>query len=254
MPLFKCSIAAVLAFLLAAAPGVPSAAGTYGALYLCTLPSGVNVWIDGTYVGHTPVLVDPLARGHHAVTLTKTGWSIQEVDVDVPAGTTAMAAFRLHPDVHAGSARPRGSVSFRGLAEGARVAIDGDALGHDPRSAVPLPAGTHVAVITTPAGKISRTFTIYPEITTQVLLSDLLADERPSAIVAPAEEFLPDDSYKVDGNKVVVRYGGHEVIARLGEFSMRVDGTTASYDAAPSRINGRLYLPLALLTRLTETK
>jgi len=248
--------ALALAFLLAVVPSVPSAADTlYGALYLSTLPTGANVWIDGTFVGVSPVLVDPLARGHHSVTLTKTGWSVQEVDVDVQASTTTLASFRLRTVARGAGMRARGSVTFRGLAQGARVTIDGDPLRSDPRLACPLATGTHVAVVTTPAGKVSRTFTVYPEMTTEVLLTDEVASELgPSAIVAPAEEFLPDGAYSLDGKKVVVRYGGHLVVARLGELSMRFDGVTVSYDAAPSRIGGRLYLPLALLTKLTQMK
>jgi hypothetical protein len=243
------------ALLLAVVSGVPAPAETlYGALYLSTLPTGANVWVDGTFVGVSPVLIDPLARGHHSVTLSKTGWSVQEVDVDVPSGTTGLVSFRLRTMAHTAGARPRGSVAFRGLAEGARVAVDGATVRRDPRLALPLAAGTHVAIISTPAGKVSRTFTVYPDVTTQVLLSEVVSDEGPRAIVAPAQEFLPDGTYSVDGKKVVVRYGGHQVVARLGELPMRFDGVTVSYDAAPSRINGRLYLPLALLTRLTEAK
>jgi len=249
------SAALLCAFLFAAVPCVRASADTlYGALYLSTLPTGANVWIDGTFAGVSPVLIDPLARGHHSVTLTKTGWSVQEVDVDVPAGTTALVSFRLRTIARPAGERPRGSVAFHGLAQGARVAIDGAALLRDPRVAFSLAAGTHVAIIATPAGKVSRTFTVYPDTTTQVVLSEVAADPGPSGIVAPAQEFLPDGAYALEGKKVIVRFAGHQVFAQLGELPMRFDGVTVSYDAAPSRINGRLYLPLALLTKLTQAK
>jgi hypothetical protein len=233
-------------------PAAARADSGYGALYLSTLPAGASVWIDATYVGRTPVLVDPLTRGHHAVTMTKIGWSVEEVDVDVQGGSTAMATFRLHGAPHHGIV-PRGGVAFRGLEPGTSVAIDGDAVAHA-AGMLPLASGTHVAVLRTPSGAVSRTFTVYPDMTTEVPATDVRAAETRSAIVAPAEEFLPDEAYTLTGRRVVVRYGGHEVVAQLGTLEMRFDGTSVSYDAPPSRINGRLYLPLALLTRLTATK
>jgi hypothetical protein len=240
----------VLACLLAGAPAAHASSPSC-ALYLTTLPAGAEVWIDGAYVGRSPVLVDGLTRGHHAATLTKAGWTVQEVDVDVAAGTT-LTSLRLRPAPHSDGAA-RGTVTFRGLAPGARVSVDGEAAARDPRIATQIAAGTHLAVVTTPGGKIARTFTVYAGTETEVLLTPDPVDPARAAIVAPAEEFLPDDAYKVDGKRVVVRYNGHEVTGRLGELPLRYDGVTISYDAAPTMIKGRLYLPFALLNKLTQT-
>jgi hypothetical protein len=238
--------------------GVPFAADADvagGALFVTTLPTGADVWVDGTYVGRSPVLVDGLTRGHHAATLTKTGWIVQEVDVDVSAGSTTMTSLRLRAAAkQASGSKALGSVAFRGLAPGAKVTIDGDAGTRDPRVASPIAAGMHVATITTPAGKIARSFTVYAGTETEVMLEPTAAEATRSAIVAPAQEFLPDDAYRVDGKRVVVRYEGHEVVGKLGELPIRFDGVTISYDAAPSLIGGRLYLPFALLSKLTDVK
>jgi len=231
-----------------------TAAQGYGGAYLSTLPSGVNVWIDGTYVGKSPVLVDALSAGHHAVTLTKAGWLMQEADLDVNSGSTAMVSYRMRLDTKkASSLHAFGSVTLHGLAGDARIAIDGQAV-RESGGSISLAAGTHVAVITTGARKVTRTFTIYADTTTEVVFADALSAPRAMGIVAPAEEFLPDDAYSVSGKKVMVRYGGHQAMGTLGEAAMRFDGTPVSYDAAPSRIKGKLYLPLALLTRLTASK
>lgn len=256
MSLFRlAALCVAVTFPLALAPVAGWAQASYGALYLSTLPSGANVWIDGTFVGRTPVLVDPLTRGHHVVTLTKTGWSAQEVGVDVSTGVTNMASFRMHPRPRqSGDSGARGSVAFRGLDSGAHVVIDGNPVTVASGASVTLATGSHVAVVNGSAKKISRTFTVYPDTTTQVLLAGSAPSEGASAIVAPAEEYLPDDAYHVEGTHVVVKYGGHQVIAEMNRLSMRFDNTTVSYDAAPTRINGRLYLPLALLTKLTDPK
>jgi hypothetical protein len=218
-----------------------------------TLPSAADVWVDGVYVGRSPVLVDALARGHHAVTLTKSGWVSREADVDVSAGATAMSSLRL--DVaHKPGTHQSGSVTFHGLAPGIRVVIDGEPVARDPRGPVPLSAGMHVAVMTLEGEKVAHTFTVYPDTTTQIVVHSVAVDRTKSVVVAPAEEFLPDEAYRIEGKKVTVRYGGHFVVARIGELPVRFDGVTVSYDVAPSRIGGKLYLPLALLTRLTDAK
>lgn len=230
------------------------ATSSFGALYLTTLPDGADVWVDGTYIGRSPVLVDALSSGHHVVTLTKTGWVTREVDVDVAAGSTAMSSLRLSAQHVPRAKGAFGTVTFRALEPGARVVIDGDLVKRDPEAAIPIRPGAHMAVVTTPTERLSRAFTVYPNTTTLVVVRSAAREEVKSAVVAPAEEFLPDEAYRIDGKKVMVRYGGHVVVARIGEMPMRFDGVTISNDAAPSRIGGRLYLPLALLIRLTETK
>jgi PEGA domain len=243
------AIAALGCVLLGASPGsVPS-----GALFLTTLPVGADAWVDGTYVGRTPVLVDALTVGHHAVSLTRTGWTARDVDVDVASGATTMSSIRLVQGARNG--RPAaGTATFHELPPEARLVVDGVAVANPGRGAVPLAAGTHVAVVVTQKGKTAHTFTVYPETTTQVVLSMPAVEAVKSAVVAPAEEYLPTDAYHVDGKKVTVRYESHEIVGRIGELPMRYDGVTVSYDAAPALIGGRLYLPLALLARLTAEK
>jgi hypothetical protein len=72
---------------------------------------------------------------------------------------------------------------------------------------------------------------------------------RPS-VVAPAEDYVPRDAISLDGDKVVVRYGGHVVVGRIGLTTYRVDGKAVDYGEAPTMIGRRLYLPLDLLTSL----
>ncbi len=235
---------------------LPAAAGgeasPTGALYVTTLPAGADAWVDGTYVGRTPVLVDSLSTGKHALTLTRAGWAEREVDVDVAAGPTTMSSLRLTQVVRPGAHVAMGSVAFAGLPAGARVSIDGNAAVRDPRETIALSPGTHVAQIETHDGKATRTFAVYPDTTTHVLLAKASVAGSKPAVVAPAEEFLPADAYHVDGKKVTVNYAGHSVVAKIGDASMRYDGVTVSFDAAPSMIAGRLYLPLALLVRLSK--
>jgi PEGA domain len=232
----------------AARAGSPSAA-----LYVTTLPSGADVWIDGTYVGHTPVLIDALAGGKHTLTLTRSGWAERDVEVETTAGLTTMSSLRLTQVQHGGTAHAlAGTASFDGVAPDARITVDGSTPAHGPREVVSLAAGTHVAVIATHDGKSTHTFTVYPQTLTHVVLSRPASEDPKSAVVAPAEEFLPSDAYHVDGKKVTLNYGGHVVVAKIGVPAVRYDGVPLAFDAAPSLIGGRLYLPLALLVKLTR--
>ena len=77
-------------------------------------------------------------------------------------------------------------------------------------------------------------------------------DDARSPVVAAAEDYLPDENFSVEGKKVVIRYAGHVVVGYLGEQQVRFDGATVAYDGAPQSIAGKLYLPLALLEKLTD--
>ena len=187
------------------------------------------------------------------MTLTKSGWLVDEADLEVNAGATSMATYRLRMDAHKGGSHGTGSVALRGMEAGTRAFLDGQRVA-DPSLPQPLNAGSHVVTVATASAKVTRTFTVYPDTTTDVLLTDPPQEERSSGIVAPAEEYLPDHTYSLSGKRVFVRYAGHEVTGTIGASTMRLDGTIVTFDAVPSRINGRLYLPLALLTRLTAAK
>lgn len=219
-----------------------------GSVYVTTLPSGADVWVDGTYVGRTPLVVDGLAAGRHSVSLTMSGWQGQQLDVSVVAAQTALSSARL--DRVAGlKTRPQpGSIALHGLVPGATL-LDGLAVEPAKDGTIPAAAGTHQLVVRTPHGRLSRTVTVWPQTRTDVVLSEDVERIKPT-VVAPAEDFLPKSAVRIDGEKVVLRFANHEVVGRIGSTSYRVDGRAADYDAAPTLIGPRLYLPLELLTML----
>ncbi len=232
-----------LAFLLGAVPT--------GAIYVTSLPSGADVWLDGTYVGHSPVILDALSTGRHTVSLNRTGWNSQDVDVSVVAGTTSLSSVALTraggPALHGGS----GSFIVHGVPTRSLL-LDGTPLGPDPAGIYTVPSGTHELVALTEQGKMTRDITIYPDMRTDVVLRS--GDPAPhSAVVAPATDYLPVDAVKIDGARVTIKYARHEVEAQLGETMYRYDGRSVNYDAAPTRIGSGLYLPLELLKALTAS-
>jgi len=220
-----------------------------GALYVTTLPTGADVWLDGTYIGHSPVILDALAAGRHTVSLNRTGWTSQDIDVSVVAGTTALSSVALtRAGTHAVGGGD-GSFTVKGVVARSLL-LDGNAAVPDRTGTYTVPSGTHELVAQTAAGKMTRTITIYPDMRTDVVLRD---DETAthSAVVAPVSDYLPAGAVKIEGMRVLIRYERHEVDATLGAPGYRVDGRSVSFDAAPTLIGAALYLPLELLKQLT---
>jgi hypothetical protein len=219
-----------------------------GALYVTTLPSSVDVWVDGTYVGHSPLVLDALGAGRHTVSLTKTGWQSQDIDVSVVAGVTSLSSVqmaRAPSRTRAGS----GFVAIRGIAA-REIAIDGQAVKADKSGFFPAGAGLHELSVSTPGGKFNRSITVYPDMRTDVLVREDGAAAR-STVVAPASDFLNAEEIKIEGSRVSLHHHGHDVVAMVGSLSYRLDGSRVNFDAAPTLIGGKLYLPIDLLNQLT---
>ena len=129
------------------------------------------------------------------------------------------------------------------------MTIDGQPAVAGKDGTIAVSAGTHDVTIEVPQGKQTRTVTVYPQTRTDVVLG---ADTAPrSIVIAPADDYLPANTFRLDGTRLVVRYGGHDVIAHLGSTSYTIDQHPATYDAPPTLIRNRVYLPLELLTMLT---
>lgn len=228
-----------------------AAVSASGGVYVTTLPAGADVWVDGTYCGPSPVLVDALPQGHHAITLTKTGWNVQEVDIDIPGGGITLSSTKLAVGGHAGTSNAMGTIVLRGLPPGAKVSIDG-AAPQVLHGETAFPVGAHTVTFASAQGSTTRSFTILPEMTSELVLHDEPTTESRAGVIAPATDYLPPEAIALDGRKLLIRYLGHEVVAHLDENTLRLDGSQMSYDCAPSVINGKLYLPLDLLETLTK--
>jgi PEGA domain-containing protein len=216
-----------------------------GSLYVTTLPSAADVWIDGTYVGRTPVVLDALATGRHTVGIAKAGWQPQQLDVSIVTAQTTLSSVRL-PTAKTRAAGAAGSIALHG------APVDGAFLDGMPAQPAkdgtyPAAAGGHELTVRTPRGKVTRQVTVWPQTRTDVVIQ---LDEEPGrpAIVAPADDYVPENAIKISGARVVIRFGGHEASGRLGSTSYRLDGRLVEYDAAPTVIRSRLYLPIGLLT------
>jgi hypothetical protein len=244
------ALSANLAAVAFATVALLGAAAPTGAIFITTLPSAADVWLDGTYMGHTPVLVDALTAGAHHLTLTRTGWTPADLAVAIAPAQTQTTSVVLVRD----GTTSEGSGSIAVLSalpdRVAAIAIDGQPAVPGKDGSIAVAAGTHDVTIAAAQGKQTRTVTVYPQTRTVVVLS---ADEAPrSIVIAPADDYLPVSAYHLVGPRLVVRYGGHEVIAHLGTTTYTIDRHAVSYDAPPTLIRNRVYLPLELLTMLTH--
>lgn len=227
------------------------AAAATGSLYVTTLPSGADVWIDGTYVGRSPLVLDALAAGKHTVGLTRAGWNSRQLDITIAAGQTTFSSTQL--DERQGSVRPApGTIVIHGLGVLATY-VDGAPSPLAKDGSISVSAGTHELAVRTRRGRITRTVQVWPETRTEVVLQPDVEPGRPS-VVAPAEDYLPKTAIRIAGERIVVRYAGHEVVGRIGVTSYRVDGRSVDYDAGPTVIGSKVYLPLELLTLLSGSR
>ena len=246
--LFALRIFIALAFV-AAAFGPTQADPAFGSLYLNSLPAGADVWVDGSYIGRTPVLLDGLRAGKHSITVTKTDWKAQEVDQTVSAGTTIVASVQLEPVKIGGL---RGRVALHGVARGARVRIDSGAW-DAVRSRYALAAGSHRVSVKERGQIVERPVMVYPDQTTHVLFGAPVREEH-TAVVAPLSDYLPESATKIERGRLVIRYAGHVVVGRLGDARFTVDKHDVTYDAPAGMVRGKLYLPLDLILSITGGK
>jgi hypothetical protein len=217
----------------------------FGGLYITSLPTGADVWIDGSYIGRTPVLIDGLRVGKHTVTVTKAGWKVEEFDEEVAEGVTTPSTIQL---TWAKPIAAHGTLALHGLDAQAKVSIDHDRwLPLQPR--LELPSGLHHISVRESQTGFERDVRIYPDQTTHVLFTAPV--ETHSAMVAPLADYMPASAAKVRDGRLVVRWGGHTVVGRLGDGKFLVDGRDVVYDAPAGMVSGRLYLPLELLLSIT---
>ncbi|MGP6158293.1 MAG: PEGA domain-containing protein [Vulcanimicrobiaceae bacterium] len=246
--LFSLAFAAALCL----GPGPAAAEVSSGGAYVTSLPGGADVWVDGVYVGRSPVLLEALPLGKHSITLSKTGWMAQVVDLEVPAGSLVMSSTQLIPGPRALAGSATGTLVLHGETDPKKLALDGSPFPGDPREPLAVPAGPHRITLKTSRGDMTMAFSVFPDTPTEVVLRQPENTDNRSVVIAPANDYLPDDAFTVQGTKIVVRYEGHLVVAHFGDTLVRYDGADVAYDGAPVSIAGKLYLPLALLEKLTD--
>jgi hypothetical protein len=129
----------------ASAPEEKSA-GARGRLTIRSVPTGALVTIDGRPVGRTPVTVNDLSLDAHAVVVARPGYESvtrrATLSSRATSATVSVTLSALRPPASARAATT-GSVAVDSRPRGARITIDGRAVGQTPASVPGLSPGRH---------------------------------------------------------------------------------------------------------------
>jgi hypothetical protein len=129
-----------------------------------TRPDGATVLVDGVNRGVTPVEVD-LAAGTHGIVLLA-GTSERRLDLKVEAGVRVSENVDLPPSV-----RAVGALDITSEPAGARVTVDGTAVGVTPLSLKNVNPARHVVAIASSTGTINRTVDVAAGATASVFFT-----------------------------------------------------------------------------------
>jgi PEGA domain len=239
------------------AMGRALAAG-HGSVYVATLPPGATVWMDGRYMGETPLFIDGLSGGRHVVLLTRAGWQPLTTAADVTVGhvTSMSAVLNQNSGSRAPAVAAKGFLRIRD-AQGAKVFVDGIALTSldDP---VTLLAGEHILAVERGAAKSASSFQVYPDTTTTVSLApQQTTDAAPASAnedeLAALEDYVPANDFVVNGDDITVHFRGNELECAAGSLTYTLNGKSGMLSVAPEMVGSKPYLPVSLLNRLAGT-
>lgn len=118
--------------------GTPPSTPRYGTLNITSSPRGALAYVDGQFVGFTPVRFGTLA-GSRTVRVELDGYEVFTTTVNVRGGRTESVNANLR------RARRTGTVTFTSQPSGAEVYIDGQFVGTTPTGAITLDEGTYEA-------------------------------------------------------------------------------------------------------------
>ncbi len=116
------------------APSTP----VYGTLDITSSPSGAAAFVDGQFVGYTPVRFGTRS-GSHEVRVELSGYNAFTTTVNLSGGQTARV------DASLSQVRRTGTVAFNSQPQGAQVYVSGQLLGTTPTSALSFDEGSYQA-------------------------------------------------------------------------------------------------------------
>jgi hypothetical protein len=215
---------------------LPPPASQIGHVVLNTRPDGATVVVDGVNRGVTPIALD-LAPGTHAVVFLA-GTSERRLDLKVEAGTRAAENVDLPP-----SAPALGALDIMSDPAGARVTLDGTAVGVTPLSLKGVSPARHIVAVTGSAGSVSRTVEVTAGATASVLLT-LSAQGSQStgmlAVVSPLDLRILEGDQLLglsNGAPIVLASGKHQLDLVNDGLELRVSRSVTVEGAKSTHLN-----------------
>jgi len=246
LPRLVCAIA-----LIALGSSALAAAPPHGGIFVTSLPSGAAVWMDGVYLGETPLYADSVVSGRHALTLIHSGWAPQRTSADVTAGHIATVSLVLDANATLAN-KAKGFIVVR-AAPGSTVSIDGRQLSA-PQQPQQLNAGDHILSVERP--KVERLVEIvhvYPQLVTVVALTAAAQTASPSSdddVLVMLDQYVPTGDFSVNGSDITIHHRGVEIECTVGSKAYTFNGKAGWLAVAPAMVGQHAYLPLSLLKRI----
>lgn len=239
------------------APASPQPAPTFpphGGAYLTSLPASASAWLDGVYVGSTPVYVDDLLPGPHTVTVSASGWQPQTARFDVSVGRIEPVSIVMRRNPGDAAAKGQGAIAVAGTPAGAHVFLDGTPLS-TPSVPHPAGAGYHIVTLQPPGAKSSRSMRVvdvFPGATTTISFAPTsnasLAPE--DDVLEPVDVAVPGAAIAMAGSDVIIHFKGVEVECTIGSRAYTFNGKQETMSISPALVGGKVYLPRSLLARI----
>ncbi len=109
---------------------------SYGTLDIRSTPSNADVFVDGRYIGRTPVRY-PVVEGRYDITIEREGYQTLQRTIGIRAGGTQRMTFDLQ------RVEARGFLRFGSSPSGAEVFVDGSFVGTTPTGRIALDEGSY---------------------------------------------------------------------------------------------------------------
>jgi hypothetical protein len=206
-----------------------SSLSTPGTLVVESTPAGAQVEVDGMQRGTTPLTLD-LPPGNHDLTLTR-------------RNITRRFAVAVHPGEQTTQTldwtqvRETGSLAVTTDPPGAKISIDGKAVGVSPLTIPDLPAGRRKVVLEGQGGTVRREVTIETERTatlSEAIFSGFLA------VFAPVELQIYEGNRLLgttENNRIMIPAGRHELTLLNRELGSRLSRTVEVEPGQVAAIN-----------------
>jgi hypothetical protein len=192
------------------APASPAAVET-GTLVVTTEPTGVQVAVDGTVRGVTPITMT-LAPGNHMLELHGPG-DPRSLPVTITAGAQVAQYVEL-----AKAGWTAGQLQIRSEPSGAQVSVDGVVRGQAPMTVLDLTPGEHVVTVESDLGSVKQTVMIEAGATASLVVPMTGAASGPApgwiSVSSPLEVQLYENGRLLgssQSDRIMVPAGKHQL-------------------------------------------
>lgn len=229
-----------------------AAAVGHGSVFVSTLPPGAAVWIDGRYMGESPLLVEDLSSGRHFITLIRSGWQPQSTTADISIGRVTTLSAVLNQNLQTRKNLATGTLVIRDAGD-AKVYVDGNLLQTSSNSQQ-LAAGSHILSVVRGNQRSISSVRIYPQTVTTVSVAPQTnysgPADTPQDELAALVDYVPATDFVVNGDTITIHYKGYELECEVGSLSYDLNGKSGTLTVAPAMVGDKPYLPLSLLNRI----